>query len=157
MYIVNMQHHKAVNSNRIIWMISSTLWIHLYLFIFITCGMVFIRLYRCTSSSLVGMRCCPFPIPARGKTQTVARSQNQSLSSCEKPSAGALIVQTSNYSSNIFSLFCAFRISQHFHPWITRADDEGPSLHSLDCDSAKIHNRKWDVTSDLTGNSHIRK
>lgn len=31
--------------------------------------MVFMRLYRCTSSSLVGMRCCPFPIPARNREQ----------------------------------------------------------------------------------------
>ena len=30
----------------------------------VTWGMVFIRLYLCTSSSFEGIRCCPFPIPA---------------------------------------------------------------------------------------------
>lgn len=85
---INMQHHKAVKRNRIIYEWSPPLYeciLGFFLFFFfITCGMVFIRLYRCTSSSLVGMRCCPFPIPARGNTQTVARSQYQSRSSCKK-------------------------------------------------------------------------
>lgn len=41
----------------------------------VTCGMVFIRLYLCTSSSFEGIRCCPFPIPAEetgGGCQTPA-------------------------------------------------------------------------------------
>lgn len=84
MYKADMQHNKAVNRNRIIWMIFSTLWMHLFFVFFssffsITCGMVFIRLYRCTSSSLVGMRCCPFPIPARGNTDSGPESEPQSL------------------------------------------------------------------------------
>lgn len=59
----------------------------------LTCGMVFIRLYRCTSSSLVGMRCCPFPIPAgRGKQRQQTRRSQSDLtschSSCEEPSSG---------------------------------------------------------------------
>lgn len=41
----------------------------------VTCGIVFIRLYLCTSSSFEGIRCCPFPIPAEengGGCQTPA-------------------------------------------------------------------------------------
>lgn len=41
----------------------------------ITWGIVFIRLYRCTSSSLDGIRCCPFPIPVEEARQGLSVSQ----------------------------------------------------------------------------------
>lgn len=41
----------------------------------ITWGMVFIRLYRCTSSSFDGIRCCPFPIPAEEARQWLSVPQ----------------------------------------------------------------------------------
>lgn len=37
----------------------------------VTWGMVFIRLYLCTSSSFEGIRCCPFPIPADNDTAVI--------------------------------------------------------------------------------------
>lgn len=41
----------------------------------ITWGIVFILLYRCTSSSFDGMRCCPFPIPVEEARQGLSDSQ----------------------------------------------------------------------------------
>lgn len=94
--------------------------VSVFLIFFITCGMVFIRLYRCTSSSLVGMRCCPFPIPARGNTQTVTRSQNQSHSSFEKPTDGGFIVQTGDFLLTFPQRFALLRSNIYIFP---------PSLH----------------------------
>lgn len=37
----------------------------------VTWGMVFIRLYLCTSSSFEGIRCCPFPIPVDNDIEVI--------------------------------------------------------------------------------------
>lgn len=63
----------------------------------ITWGMVFIRLYLCTSSSFEGIRCCPFPIPAEKRGVTPSRlpwadvgthaTDTDGHSGCSRPAA----------------------------------------------------------------------
>lgn len=72
----------------------------------LTCGMVFIRLYRCTSSSLVGMRCCPFPIPAGKQRQwpehrvrATLRRVTQAVTKCPLLADNSICKEIINHSA----------------------------------------------------------
>lgn len=55
----------------------------------VTWGMVFIRLYLCTSSSFEGIRCCPFPIPVESDTAPSLPARRAPQGGCCGQRAGA--------------------------------------------------------------------